>query len=140
VALLVSLPFGPRLSARAVAAALAAGLRAGGVGEVDLCPLDAPAAGRDGWAALLAPGFETRLLAARAVVLAERRLEQRALRASLTFEVATRARQSGVPAYAVAARNGLDAFDARMLDLQIVLEARTARALTAAGATLADLI
>jgi hypothetical protein len=45
-----------------------------------------------------------------------------------------------VPAYAVTAENGLDCFDARILDLQVILEAGSARALTAAGTRLAELI
>ena len=50
-------------------------------------------------------------------------------RAASAFEIATRARQAGVPAYAVTAENELDAFDARILDLQVILEAgRPARA------------
>ena len=53
------------------------------------------------------------------------------------FEIATRARQAGVPAYAVTGENELDAFDARMLDLQVILEARTVRGLAAAGTKLA---
>jgi glycerate 2-kinase len=135
--LVVSGAFGRGLSARAVAAALARGLRAGGVAEADLCPADA-GAGEGEW--LLGPAFDARMRLARAVVLAEERLEERALRASLTFEVATRARQAGVPTYAVSARNRLGAFDARMLDLQLVLEASTAHALRAAGRELAGLL
>jgi glycerate 2-kinase len=70
-------------------------------------------------------------------VLAQRRLAESTLQASAAFELATRARQTGVPCYAVTARNGLDAFDARMLDLQLVIEARDLAALQAAGRTLA---
>ena len=63
----------------------------------------------------------------------------RTLLGSLSFEIASRARQAGVPAYAVTAENALDAFDARILDLQLILQARTGRALQAAGRTLAGL-
>jgi hypothetical protein len=85
--------------------------------------------------------FEARLRRARAVVLAERHPSRRTLRAgSPFFEVATRARQSGVPAYAVCARDGLDAFDARMLDLQLVIVAPSARALSGAGRRLGELL
>jgi hypothetical protein len=45
-----------------------------------------------------------------------------------------------VPAYAVTATNRLSAFDARMLDLQVILEASTARALQAAARRLAKLV
>ena len=45
-----------------------------------------------------------------------------------------------MPAYAVTAENGLSAFDARILDLQVILEASTPRALAAAGRRLAELV
>lgn len=83
---------------------------------------------------------QARLLASRAVVIATERLDERTLAGSLAFEVATSARQGGVPAYAIAAENDLDPFDARMLDLQAILGASSARALTAAGRKLAELI
>ena len=69
-----------------------------------------------------------------------RSLSRHTLTRTLAFEVATRARQSGVPCYAVAARNGLSSFDARVLDLQVVLEAASAPALARAGRTLAAII
>jgi glycerate 2-kinase len=56
------------------------------------------------------------------------------------FEIATRARQAGVPAYAVAGENALDPFDERILDLQAILEASSPRALEAAGRHLAELV
>jgi glycerate kinase len=74
------------------------------------------------------------------VVIAAARLDERTLAGSPAFEIAIRARQSGVPAYAVTAHNGLGAFDARMLDLQLVLEASDARALSAAGRRLAAVV
>lgn len=80
------------------------------------------------------------LRSARAVVIAAAELDERTLAGSSTFELATNARQLGVPAYAVTAENALDLFDARMLDLQAVLQARTTRALTGAGRRLAALI
>jgi hypothetical protein len=45
-----------------------------------------------------------------------------------------------VPAYAVTAHNRLDRFDARILDLQAIVEGSEARSLRAAGRRLADLI
>jgi glycerate kinase len=72
-------------------------------------------------------------------VLASERLRERALSGSLTFEIATRARQGGVPSFAVTADSQLDAFDARILDLQAIIEARTARELTSAGYELTSL-
>jgi glycerate kinase len=80
------------------------------------------------------------LRSARAVVLAAARLDDRTLAGSAAFEIATRARQAGVPAYAVTAENALDAFEARIVDLQVVLEARTPRALSAAATKLAQIV
>jgi hypothetical protein len=145
--LIAATAFGPRLAATRVAAALEEGLRAGGVAPGDQCPLQtAPEAGNRAsprprgaeLASLLAAlDFDVRMRAARAVVLAERWLEERTLQDTTAFEIATRARQAGVPCYAVTSRNRLDAFDARMLDLQLVLQARDASALRAAGRRLA---
>ena len=73
-------------------------------------------------------------------MVAERSLSERSLAASATFELATRARQAGVPAYAVSADDELNSFDARMLDLQVVLQAESVRALTAAGKRLGALL
>ena len=74
---------------------------------------------------------------ARAVVIAAARLEQRTLAGSITFEIATRARQGGVPAYAVTGENTLNPFDARILDLQLILQAHNRKALVSAGLQLA---
>ena len=148
--LIVATAFGPRLPAARVAAALGRGLRGGGLPPADVCLLEA-GPGTPGRAArnpraqqlarvLAELEFDARMRAAREVVLAERLLEERTLQDSAAFEIATRARQAGVPCYAVAARNRLDAFDARMLDLQVVLQARDAGALRAAGRRLAGLV
>jgi hypothetical protein len=92
-------------------------------------------------AALLASlDFDARMRSARAVVLAEERLRERTLRGSVAFEIATRARQGGVPAYAVTADNALAPFDARILDLQVIVEAAGSRALAAAGRKLAQVL
>jgi glycerate 2-kinase len=92
-------------------------------------------------AALLAAlDFDTRMRRARAVVLAEAHLRERTLRGSVAFEIATRARQGGVPAYAVTGRNALAPFDARILDLQVILEANDGRTLARAGRKLARLL
>jgi len=80
------------------------------------------------------------MLRSRAVILGEWLLEERTLAQSATFELATRARQSGVPAFAVTGENGLNRFDARMLDLQLIVEASSVRALTTAGRKLASVI
>ena len=123
-----------------LASAIARGLDAGGF-QTDVCPIalegDLP---EDVRGLLEALDFDARMLRARAVVLAQARLTKPTLTASAAFEIATRARQAGVPAYAVAAQNLLDAFDARILDLQAIIEASGTRALTAAGRRLAELV
>lgn len=149
-ALIVSGPFGSGLDATRVVAAIARGLESGGQPAPDLCALCPPSAS----AADASPGeqredvrglldsldFDVRMRASRAVIVGAAELHERTLAGSPNFEIATRARQGGVPAYAVTGVNALSAFDARMLDLQLVLEARTVRALTAAGGTLAKVI
>jgi glycerate kinase len=138
--LVASEPFGPRLSASAVALAISRGLQAGDSPQADLCPL--PPLDRDGNPRELLDSidFDLRMRAARAVILATRRLHESALAGSLVFEIATRARQSGVPAYAVVAMNELDSFDARILDLQLIFEAKGPKTLEAAGRALAEVL
>ncbi len=139
--LVASEGFPQKLSAASVAAAIARGLQAGGMGEPDLCPLaDSQLAGTDLRALLDSLGFDGRMRACRAVIVAASRLHERTLYGSVTFEIATRARQGGVPAYAVTSENGLDAFDTRILDLQSILVANSPRALTAAGRKLAGIL
>jgi glycerate kinase len=139
--LVASGPFGPRLSASAVAAAIARGIEEAGLPEPDICPLPLPAQnGEDARTLLDGLGFDARMRRAHAVVLAERCIQQDTLRGSVAFEIATRARQAGVPAYAVTAENRLDRFDARILDLQVILQARGVRALVAAGRKLAQVV
>lgn len=82
-------------------------------------------------------GFDTRMRAARAVVTGEGRLDSQSLAGKLVSEIATRARQAGVPCHAIVGSRELDSFGARVLDLQSVLEASTPRQLTAAGRRLA---
>jgi glycerate kinase len=84
--------------------------------------------------------FDRRMRASRAVVTGEGRLDQQSLAGKAVSEVATRARQAGVPCHAIVGERELDAFGARILDLQAVLEAGTPRQLTAAGRRLAELI
>ncbi len=145
-ALIASGPFGDALSAERVALAIAQGLRAGGAPEPDLCPIPVDR-GQTSYAGALDVGallegldFDVRMRRARAVILGERQLEERALRGSVAFEIATRARQAGVPAYAVTGSNALDRFDARILDLQVIIEASSRRALVAAGRRLAQVL
>ncbi len=81
--------------------------------------------------------LDARMRAARAVVVGERRLERATLRGRAAGEIATRARQSGVPCHAVAAADAIDRFDARILDLQAIVQASTVAELEAAGEALA---
>jgi len=89
---------------------------------------------------LSAIDFDARMRAARAIVTGEGRLDRQSLAGKLVSEVATRARQAGVPCHAVVGSNALELFDLRILDLQLVLEATTLAELEAAGAELAAAI
>jgi hypothetical protein len=136
--LIVTAAFGAALSAERVAGMLALGLAAGGRPPADECPLGEDV--QDLPAELAALDLDVRLRRARAVILGEWLLDERTLAGSATFEVATRARQAGVPSYAVAGENKLSSFDARILDLQLILTARDARGLTTAGRKLASVL
>jgi glycerate kinase len=85
-------------------------------------------------------GFDRRMRAARAVVTGEGKLDQQSLAGKAVSEVATRARQAGVPCHAIVGARELDAFGARVLDLQAVLEAGTMAQLERAGGELAELL
>lgn len=138
--LVAAFGFSGALSAQRVASAIGRGLKEGGMEESDLCPMDPEGEDPLRLTELLAAlQFDTRMRRARAVVLAAGRLQERTLIGSPTFEIASRARQAGVPAYAITAENALDSFDARILDLQTILEASNPRALQAAGRKLARL-
>jgi glycerate kinase len=130
--LLASGPFG-ELAPEQVAGAIARGLLAAGLPAPDVLELADEGGERELGELLAASGFDSRMRESRAVLVALARLGEATLAASPAFEIATRARQAGVPAYAVTAANGLDAFDARVLDLQLVLEASDLRGLEAAG-------
>jgi glycerate kinase len=140
-ALIASGPFGDALSAEHVALAIAQGLREGGAPQPDLCPIPADQGQTSDVRVLLERlDFDVRMRRARAVILGERQLQERALRGSVAFEIATRARQAGVPAYAVTGENTLDPFDVRILDLQVIVQASSRRALVAAGKRLAQVL
>ncbi len=83
---------------------------------------------------LAAVRYDERMRAARAVLTGEGRLDRQSLAGKIVSEVATRARQAGVPCHAVVGSSALDAFELRLLDLQLVLEAGTVAELEAAGA------
>jgi glycerate kinase len=135
--------FDRRLSAQRVASAVARGLADGGW-PVDLCPIEGQQSAADRSSELRerlgALDFDARMRGARALIVCERRLHEDTLAGSVAFELTTRARQSGVPAYAVTAENRLDSFDARILDLQAIVEAASARSLRTAGRKLAALV
>jgi glycerate kinase len=84
--------------------------------------------------------FDRRMRAARAVVTGEGKLDEQSLVGKAVSEIATRARQAGVPCFAVVGSRDLGAFELRILDLQAVLEAGNPRQLQAAGRKLAKLI
>jgi glycerate 2-kinase len=84
--------------------------------------------------------IDPRLRMARAVIVGTGRLDGGALRGGVAGELAVRARQAGVPCHAVVGLNALDRFEARMLDLQRIVEAPTVPALEAAAARLVDVL
>lgn len=129
--LIATEPFGEGLSAERTGAVIGRGLQAGDPSlGVDVCPIE-PTIPAD---------FDARMRAARAVVVGAERLDEHTLLGSAMFEIATRARQAGVPAYAVTGENALSLFDARILDLQVILHARDARGLRRAGEKLAEVV
>jgi glycerate kinase len=148
--LMLAESFGGNLHATRVAEAIGDGLCTNEHLECDLCPLDVPtheggqemkgAAPANPSRLLDGLSFDRRMRAARALVIAREHLDDHTLAGSVAFEAATRARQSGVPAYAVTGHNMLDPFEARIVDLQVILQASTARALRAAGRKLAGLV
>jgi glycerate kinase len=84
--------------------------------------------------------FDARMRAARAVVVGEGRLDATTLEGKIAGEIATRARQSGVPCHAIVGTNAIDRFSARILDLQVIEEAGTAEALADAGERLGRML
>lgn len=109
------------------ATAVARGLTGAGLPEPDLYD---PADGLDAT-------FDARMRAAFGVVVGEPRMDRGTLRGRITGEIATRARQAGVPCHAIAADDALDAMGKRILDLQYVFVAATAVELEGVGVALA---
>ncbi len=89
---------------------------------------------------LKALDFDARMRAARAVVVGEGRLDATTLEGKIAGEIATRARQAGVPCHAIVGTNAIDRFSARILDLQVIAEAGTAEELTEAGERLGRML
>lgn len=84
-----------------------------------------------------AVGFDERMLAARAVITGEGSLDRQSLLGKAAGEVATRARQAGVPAHAIVGRMAISAFEARILDLESVSCAGDSAAIADAAESLA---
>lgn len=80
--------------------------------------------------------FTSRMTAARAVVTGEGSLDHQTLLGKAVGEVATRARQSGVPCHAIVGRMGMTEFEARILDFESWTEATTLTAIAEAAAAL----
>ncbi|MGB1582611.1 MAG: glycerate kinase [Solirubrobacterales bacterium] len=81
-------------------------------------------------------GFSPRMTAARAVITGEGSLDRQTLLGKAVGEVATRARQSGVPCHAIVGQMGMTEFDARILDFESWTKATTLDAISTAAANL----
>ncbi|MFL5958469.1 MAG: glycerate kinase [Solirubrobacterales bacterium] len=115
-------------------------------------PMTGCAGGLSGglWAALgaeLVPGaafvldalrFDARLKEAGAVITGEGKLDEQTLQGKVVNEVATRARQRGVPCNAIVGKAELDRFGRRLLDLDNVVEATTLEEVDRAAEALGD--
>jgi glycerate 2-kinase len=88
-------------------------------------------------AVLNAIGFDEAMRGAAFVVTGEGRLDRQTFQGKAVFEVATRARQSGVACHAIVGGSTLDPFEERILDLQTVTEAGTLKQLERAGSEIA---
>jgi glycerate kinase len=91
-------------------------------------------------AVLNAIGFDELMRGAMFVVTGEGRLDRQTFAGKAVFEVATRARQSGVACHAIVGSSELDPFEERILDLQTVTEATTEDEIEAAGRSVAESI
>ncbi len=118
--LVVADRFDHSLSAAVVSEALRAGLAASGL-PARVTTLDSP-------------DYNAQMLAAHAVITGVGHLGAESLTGALLSEVATRARQAGVPCHAVVGSRALDLFELRILDLQLVLEATTLSGIEVAAA------
>jgi glycerate 2-kinase len=78
--------------------------------------------------------------AAQAVIVGEGRIDEQTLAGKIAGELATRARQAGVPCHAIVGTNALDPFGARILDLQTITEAPTLEAVAAAAEALVPVL
>ena len=85
-------------------------------------------------------GYDARMRAAAAVIVGEGRLDETSLQGKVLGEAATRARQAGVPCFAIVGTAALGLFEERILDLQRVLEGPTLKRIETAAASLADVL
>jgi glycerate kinase len=139
--LLAGAQLGKPSGAQKILDAISGGLEDAGLPGPDVCALpDDIEQGPELQSLLEDLRFDARMRSARALILAVGALRERELEGSAAFELATRARQAGVPCYAIARETKLNAFDRRIMDLQLVLEARTPNALLKAGKQLAALV
>jgi hypothetical protein len=118
---------GPNLGAADVIGAVARGLIDADLAEPDAIELPAD---------LKATGFETRMRAAFAVVLCVENLVADGFGDTLAGRVATDARQAGVACHAICAREEIDAFTARIYDLQTIRTANSRAELQSAARAL----
>jgi glycerate kinase len=81
--------------------------------------------------------FTARMRDSRAVITGEGSLDRQTLLGKAVGEVATRARQAGVPCHAIVGRKVMTEFDARILDFESVVEAGSAEAVADAADRLA---
>lgn len=77
--------------------------------------------------------FSARMVASRAVITGEGRLDHQTLLGKAVGEIATRARQSGVPCHAIVGSRTMSEFDARILDFETVTVAGDAEAIADAA-------
>ncbi len=124
-----SLPRDPR----GIAGTGAAGGLAGGLHAVHGAALEPGAP-----FVLAAINADARMRAARFVIVGEGQMDRTTLEGKAPGELATRARQAGVPCHAVVGRSRIDPFDARIIDLMEILEASSIDELTAAGRLLGE--
>jgi glycerate kinase len=69
-------------------------------------------------------GFDPAMRASFAVVTGEGAMDRQTLRGKAVFEVATRCRQGGVPCYAIPGADRLDAFEHRLMNVEVEAAAR----------------
>lgn len=85
-------------------------------------------------------GFNERMAAARGVITGEGSLDRQTLLGKAVGEVATRARQAGVPCHAIVGHRGMTEFEARILDFETIAEAGDTRAIALAAERLAAVL